>query len=315
MASDTQDPRSPVDSLKHYGIVLLLAGMTLIVGSCIPLGDALRGATDSGPAALRLLTDGRAVDLELAEPLTAVPLVRVEPRSGGVVDYTLSITGTSGETVLREAGKADLDRSAAGLGDRGNEPVALRFPKIPLAAGHWTIRFQARPPAAVADTAELRLVTASPGLVPGLVTALTLAILGWLSASLGALQWIRAEAGRPLTGPDAGDGERERAWTVGCHLSALLGYVLPFGHLIGPSAIWLLKRRALPGLERTGRDVLNFQLSATLYVLAGLFLSFFLIGVVVLFAVVVFHFAVVLHASLRAQRGEPVKYPLTMRFI
>jgi uncharacterized Tic20 family protein len=144
-----------------------------------------------------------------------------------------------------------------------------------------------------------------------------LAILGWLTASLGALQWVRAEAARPIASADAvpPHADEERLWTTGCHLSALLGYLLPFGHVVGPLAVWLAKRRTFPAVEQAGRNVLNFQLSITLYALAGLFLSFFLIGILVLFLVVVFQFSTVLYASLRAQRGLDVRYPLTIKLI
>jgi uncharacterized Tic20 family protein len=160
--------------------------------------------------------------------------------------------------------------------------------------------------------------TANPGLMPALLTSLVLAILGWLAACLGALQWIRAEAAHPARIADHRDGpggDQERLWTAGCHLSALLGYLLPFGHLIGPLAVWLSKRHTFPAVEQAGREALNFQLSVTLYVLAGLLLSFFLIGLVVLFLVVVFHFTTVLYASLLAQRGAEVHYPFTMKII
>jgi uncharacterized Tic20 family protein len=166
--------------------------------------------------------------------------------------------------------------------------------------------------------AELRLLPPSPGLFPALLTTLVIAILGWLTAALGALQWIRSEAAdasRAAGSAETHRSESERLWTVGCHLSALLGYILPFGHVLGPLAVWMSKRHGYPAVERAGRSALNFQLSATLYVLAGLLLSFFVIGLAVLFLVVVFHFSMVLYASLRAQRGIDVHYPFCIRFI
>jgi len=288
--------------------------MGLIAGSCVPLAQTLLVSVDpaSNPS-LNLTPDGETATLTLDEALTAVPLVLVRPFPGasGPLTYHFRIAREAGGPVLNETGE-----TAPGAARDPAAPVELRFPETALAAERWTVSLRVRPPGTV-DTARLRLVSSSPGLIPALITALTLAILGWLAASLGALHWIRTEAGRPVPedGAPGGSAELERIWTVGCHLSALLGYVLPFGHLIGPMAIWFSKRRVYPGLERAGRDVLNFQLSATVYVLAGLFLSFFLIGVPVLFAVVVFHFTMVLYASLSAQRGTGFSYPLTMRFI
>lgn len=319
MARKTPNRAIALDSLKRFSIGLLLAGMGLIAGSCAPLVQTIASGVNSTPVQTLDLQPGGGISvLALAEPLTSVPLILVEPGAGpalppsGAFEYSLSITGTSGRVLMREAGESALVSST------GGRPGALelRFHEITIPRGRWTVRFEAGPAGSIA-AAELRLRSASPGLIPGLMTALVLAILGWLAASLGALHWIRTEARRPVAGNGGGDcrAGQERVWTVGCHLSALLGYLLPFGHLIGPSAIWFLKRHALPGVEQAGREVLNFQLSATLYMLAGLFLSFFLIGLVVLFLVVVFHFSMALYGSLRAQRGADVRYPFTIRFI
>lgn len=320
---NTTDVSFILSSLKHYSIVLLLTGMGLIVASGIPLAQTVAVSADSTRLEpLALSWDGRAATLSLAETVTLVPLILVETPPGAgsapsaALRYSLSITGASGRTLLREDGEAATLAATGVSGAGSSAALELRFPALELPAGPSSVRFEAGPPGMI-DSVELRLLASGPGVIPGLITTLTLAILGWLAASLGALQWIRAEAARPPGngGEMAPHTERVRLWAVGCHLSALLGYVLPFGHLIGPSAIWFTKRGISPEIDRAGRDALNFQLSVTLYVLVGLFLSFFLIGLVVLFLVIVFHFTMVLVAALRAQRGVAVNYPLTMRFI
>lgn len=300
-----------MSGLKRHSIVLLLGGMGLILGSCVPLAQTV-WAPESGPVQRLDLPPGSAVPLHVFESLTAAPVVVVAPSAGpaGTLAYTLSIRDASGSALIEESGSAPR---AAESGDAGRPAsLRLRFRELTIPAGEWTVRLDVGNAAGRVREAELRLGNPSPGLVPALMTSLMLAILGWLAASLGALQWIRAEAARPAA--DAPDAPA-RAWTVGCHLSALLGYILPFGHILGPLAIWLNKRHSLPAVERAGRNALNFQLSVTLYVLAALLLSFFLIGIAVLFVVVVFHFAVVLYAALRAQRGLEVTYPFSIRFI
>lgn len=37
-----------------------------------------------------------------------------------------------------------------------------------------------------------------------------------------------------------------RQWAMFCHLSALLGLVVPLGHLLGPLVLWHLKREQDP---------------------------------------------------------------------
>lgn len=285
----------------------------------MPLAQTLWSAGSTPVQRLALSPEGDSAALEVAEDLAAIPVVSVELYPGvagtteGSLDYTFSLRDGSGGILFERGGSAAVGEKAGGP---RSSKLRLRFRELTIPSGRWVVRFDAGADAGSVRGVELRLLTPSPGLIPALMTTLVLAILGWLAACLGALQWIRVEAARPAAaGPGSADEERARLWMLGCHLSALLGYILPFGHLLGPLVIWLAKRHASSAVERAGRSALNFQLSITIYVLVGLLLSFFLIGVVVLFVLVVFHFAAVLYASLRAQRGLDVVYPFSLRFI
>lgn len=305
-------------ALRRYSIGLLLAGIGLIAGSCVPLAQTF-WAADAAPVQRLALPPGDAAALDIVEDLTVVPVVLIDVApdiTGRTLPYSFSIRNASHGTLVEETGKAPLPSADPVPGSSAMPQLRLRFRELTIPAGSWRVELDAGTAAGLIQGIELRLLNPSPGLMPALMTTLVLAILGWLAASLGALQWIRAAAARPARGGDGtADDERVRMWTVGCHLSALLGYVLPFGHLLGPLAVWLSKRHTMPAIEPAGRKVLNFQLSVTLYVLAALLLSFFLIGIAVLFVVVVFHFAMVLYAALRAQRGLDVDYPFSLRFI
>ena len=43
-----------------------------------------------------------------------------------------------------------------------------------------------------------------------------------------------------------GPNAEERQWGMFAHLSALAGFVIPFGNIIGPLVIWQIKKNALP---------------------------------------------------------------------
>lgn len=308
-------------ALRLYSIGLLLAGIGLIAGSCVPLVQTFLD-TGSAPLQRLALPPGTAAPLHVAEDLTVAPVVLINllpdiaDAAAPMLPYKFSIRDASDGVLVEENGTAALASADERPGGGGSSQLRLRFRELTIPAGSWRVELDAGTGAGLIQAIELRLLDPSPGLMPALMTTLVLAILGWLAASLGALQWIRAAAAHPAReGDGTADDERVRMWTVGCHLSALLGYVLPFGHLLGPLAVWLSKRHTMPAIERAGRSALNFQLSVTLYVLTALLLSFFLIGIVVLFAVAVFHFAVVLYAALRAQRGLDVVYPFSLRFI
>ncbi|MQB00084.1 MAG: DUF4870 domain-containing protein [Actinobacteria bacterium] len=99
------------------------------------------------------------------------------------------------------------------------------------------------------------------------------------------------------------------------HLSAFSGFVIPFGHILGPLLVWLIKREEHPLVDDQGREALNFQLSMSLYYIVGLILILALIGFLVLPALVAFSVVVAIIGAIRANGGERYRYPLCIRFL
>ena len=129
------------------------------------------------------------------------------------------------------------------------------------------------------------------------------------------------------------------------HISALAGFVFPFGHIITPLIAWqTLKDRSL-FLDEQGKEAVNFNLSYTLYafilsiilipVFIGSFfsnsnsfdnfhlnfnlnannlLTFMSLGTAtgLLYLVGI---ALIIIAALKAKEGENYKYPITIKFI
>jgi uncharacterized Tic20 family protein len=57
-----------------------------------------------------------------------------------------------------------------------------------------------------------------------------------------------------------------RNWAIVCHLSAFLVFLrIPFGNILGPLTIWLIKRNDYAFVNDQGKAALNFQISMTLY--------------------------------------------------
>jgi hypothetical protein len=102
---------------------------------------------------------------------------------------------------------------------------------------------------------------------------------------------------------------------MGCHLSALLGLIVPFGNLIGPLIFWLVKRDQSPLVDREGKEALNFQISMTLYMLVSGVLIFVLIGIPLLFLVAILDLIFTVVAAVKVSSGETYRYPLTIRFL
>lgn len=107
----------------------------------------------------------------------------------------------------------------------------------------------------------------------------------------------------------------ERTWAMLSHLSAFAGFVIPFGHIIGPLIVWLLKKDEFPFVDEQGKESLNFQISMTIYCIVAAILIIVLIGIALLIGLLIFTLIVVIIASIKASEGESFRYPLSIRFI
>ena len=109
--------------------------------------------------------------------------------------------------------------------------------------------------------------------------------------------------------------KQERTWAMFCHLGAFAGYMFPFGNILAPLIIWLVKKDELPFVEDQGKESINFQISITIYFLVSALLSLVAIGFILMIALVVFDVVMVIIATVKANKGEKYRYPLTIRFI
>jgi uncharacterized Tic20 family protein len=99
------------------------------------------------------------------------------------------------------------------------------------------------------------------------------------------------------------------------HLSLLAGFVLPFAGLIAPILIWQLKKQDLPGLDAHGKVVVNWIISAVLYGVVCVLLTFVVIGIPLLVALGVVGVVFPIIGGIKANNGEVWKYPLTITFV
>lgn len=110
--------------------------------------------------------------------------------------------------------------------------------------------------------------------------------------------------------------QQARQWGMFAHLSALSIFIgIPFGNLLGPFIIWILKKDEHPFIHDQVREALNFQLSLTIYaavsgILLLLAVGLFLLIIIGLAAIV---FPVV--AAFKASEGASYRYPVTIRFL
>jgi len=99
------------------------------------------------------------------------------------------------------------------------------------------------------------------------------------------------------------------------HLSALSGFIIPFGSILGPLIIWQIKKNEMPLVDDQGKEALNFQITMAIAFCVCLILVFVLIGIVLIWIVGLFDLIMTVIAAIKANNGERYRYPFTLRLI
>ncbi len=107
----------------------------------------------------------------------------------------------------------------------------------------------------------------------------------------------------------------EKMWAMLTHISTFAAFVFPVGNIIAPLIIWLIKKDEYPLVDDQGKEVINFQISMTIYIIASVILIFVVIGIPILIGLGIFDFIITIIAAIKANDGIKYRYPITIRFI
>jgi len=108
----------------------------------------------------------------------------------------------------------------------------------------------------------------------------------------------------------------EQNWAMICHLSALAGFLIPFGNIFGPLIVWLIKRGEMPLVDRNGKEALNFQITVAIAIAICIPLMFILIGIPLMFIVGIGALVLTIMAAVKVSNGNfDYRYPLTIRLL
>lgn len=100
-----------------------------------------------------------------------------------------------------------------------------------------------------------------------------------------------------------------------CHLSALAGFIIPFGNIIGPLIVWQIKKAEFPQVDDQGKEALNFQITVILAAIVSALLILVVIGAFLLMAVGIANLVFIIIATIQANKGEMYRYPFNLRLI
>ena len=119
-----------------------------------------------------------------------------------------------------------------------------------------------------------------------------------------------------ITPPPAGTpSNEEKQWALFAHLSALIGYVVPFGSIIGPLIIWQMKKNEMPFVDDQGKEALNFQITMVIAAIACIVLMLVLIGFLLIWIVGILDLIFIVIAAIAANNGQAYRYPFNLRLI
>jgi uncharacterized protein len=123
------------------------------------------------------------------------------------------------------------------------------------------------------------------------------------------------------TPPGSGESQA-RTWNMLCHLSALAGFVIPLGNILGPLIIWQIKKNEFPSVDVHGKAALNFQITVVIAMFIGGFaaailtfihIGLFLFPLVLLIGLAGLILAII--AGIKANNGEDYQYPFSFELV
>lgn len=119
----------------------------------------------------------------------------------------------------------------------------------------------------------------------------------------------------PPPGPVPLSPSDERMWAMFAHLSALAGFIIPFGNIVGPVVVWQIFKERSAFVDTHGKEAVNFQITMAIAYLVSFILVFVAIGVFLLFVLGILSVVFFVIAALKANNGEYYNYPFTFRFV
>ena len=111
------------------------------------------------------------------------------------------------------------------------------------------------------------------------------------------------------------EAKQEKTLAMFCHLGSFAGFLIPFGHIIAPLVIWLVKKNESELVDKEGKKSLNFQISLTLYSIVAGVLCLIFIGFLLLAALAIFDIIMVIVNAVKVNKGEETQYPLTLTLV
>lgn len=110
-------------------------------------------------------------------------------------------------------------------------------------------------------------------------------------------------------------GLTDRNFNVLLHLSQYCNFFMPLVGTIVPILLWTSNKENDNVIDQHGKNIINWNISSMIYLIASFFLCFLFIGFPIIFIVVILYTIFPIIGAIKADSGEVWKYPLSIDFI
>lgn len=108
----------------------------------------------------------------------------------------------------------------------------------------------------------------------------------------------------------------EKQWGMLAHLTALSTLIgVPFGNIVGPLIIYLVKKDEFEFVADQAKEALNFQITWSIIFIISAIMILVGIGILMLIGFGIAWLVLVIVASISANNGQQYRYPLTIKFL
>ena len=126
-----------------------------------------------------------------------------------------------------------------------------------------------------------------------------------------------------LSDPDPADtttdasevDDEERTWGMLAHAGGFAGLAVPFGNVVAPLVVWLVKRDESRFVDENGIRALNFQLTWSVILLVTALSVLVGVGLVLFPLAMLAWLILTVVGTVRAADDEVYDYPLTIGFV
>ncbi|MCO7225021.1 DUF4870 domain-containing protein, partial [Pleionea sp. CnH1-48] len=93
--------------------------------------------------------------------------------------------------------------------------------------------------------------------------------------------------------------KEEKDFAMFCHLSAFAGLLIPFGSIVGPLVLWLMKREQSEYINYHGMEALNFNITMGIAGLVCVLLMFVFVGIILMFVLGIVWLVLIIMAAVK----------------